>query len=206
MSLTLLRAADRAAVLWKNGGGLTREVAAGPPGAGLDDFDWRISLAEVREPGPFSRFDGIERGFAVLDGRLRLAVDGQAPVTLIPGDPLHVFPGEAGCFAIPLDGPTYDLNIMTRRGRARAHAVRMVVESRASLAMTTDLVVLVATQGVLATTAQGKTVELVKCDAMLASDMMSQSIDLEATSPSALLIISLTVGAHGEPGEPGRIQ
>ena len=46
---------------WKNGGGSTTEIAIAPPGAGLDDFDWRISLATISEDGPFSVFPGIDR-------------------------------------------------------------------------------------------------------------------------------------------------
>ena len=53
----LLSAARRAAVPWKNGGGVTREVAAHPAGASLEDFDWRVSTAEVRAAGPFSGFE-----------------------------------------------------------------------------------------------------------------------------------------------------
>jgi environmental stress-induced protein Ves len=195
MSLSLLRAADRAAVPWKNGGGLTREVAAGPAGSGLDDFDWRISLAEVREPGPFSRFDGIDRGFAVLDGRIRLAVDDREPITLSVGDPIHAFPGEASCFATPLDGPTHDLNVMTRRGRAQAHAVRLTVETQASIALSSDLVVLVAAQGPVAVTARGEQLKLVERDAVLAQDMMGDRLDLLTTSRSTVLVISLDVGS-----------
>ncbi|MCZ0993430.1 HutD family protein [Streptomyces noursei] len=53
--MRILRADGRAAVPWRNGGGLTREVAAHPPGAGWDAFAWRVSLAEVTRDGPYSR-------------------------------------------------------------------------------------------------------------------------------------------------------
>ncbi|CAM5655899.1 hypothetical protein SSPIM334S_00286 [Streptomyces spiroverticillatus] len=43
--MKLLRAADRTAVPWKNGGGITREIAAWPQGAA--DFDWRVSTRRV---------------------------------------------------------------------------------------------------------------------------------------------------------------
>jgi len=65
----ILRAADRVAVPWKNGGGFTREVAAYPPQSDLGNFDWRVSLAEVRRGGPFSSFAGIDRHMAVICGR-----------------------------------------------------------------------------------------------------------------------------------------
>jgi environmental stress-induced protein Ves len=56
-----LRAADRTPRPWKNGGGQTTDVAVFPDGAGLDDFDWRVSIARVDGDGPFSIFPGVDR-------------------------------------------------------------------------------------------------------------------------------------------------
>lgn len=53
---------------WKNGGGETREIAAFPPGAGFDDFDWRLSIATIAEDGAFSAFPGIDRTLILLSG------------------------------------------------------------------------------------------------------------------------------------------
>src|SRR5580658_10488529 len=53
---------------WKNGGGATRTIAVSPPGAGFDDFDWRVSIADVASSGEFSRFPGIDRTILLLDG------------------------------------------------------------------------------------------------------------------------------------------
>jgi environmental stress-induced protein Ves len=114
--VTLLRAADRTAVPWKNGGGVTREVAAWPPGAGFDDFAWRVSMAEVRSDGPFSMFPGVDRILAVLEGRLVLSVEGQASITLAHDTPPAAFPGDAPTTARVESGPVLDLNVMTRRG------------------------------------------------------------------------------------------
>ncbi|MBN3819399.1 HutD family protein, partial [Paraburkholderia sp. Se-20369] len=36
VTATMMRAADLVASPWKNGGGVTREIAAFPPGAALD--------------------------------------------------------------------------------------------------------------------------------------------------------------------------
>ena len=78
----ILRARERVAVPWKNGGGVTRTVAVHPPGSDLKTFDWRVSIAEVRSSGPFSVFSGVERHMAVLSGRLSLSIDGGAPVSV----------------------------------------------------------------------------------------------------------------------------
>ena len=50
------------------GGGSTTEIAVAPPGAGFDDFDWRVSLATITQDGPFSAFPGIDRTLALVDG------------------------------------------------------------------------------------------------------------------------------------------
>jgi len=125
--MQLLRAAGRAAVPWKNGGGVTREVAAFPEGAGFDRFDWRISIADVAAGGPFSRFPGIDRVLTVIEGRgLLLSVEGMADTNLNERSNPFAFLGDAGCDAILLDGPIRDLNVMTRRGTCTA-AVRRIL-------------------------------------------------------------------------------
>ena len=43
---------------WKNGGGVTREIAKGAAAGPDDDWGWRISIAEVERDGPFSTFPG----------------------------------------------------------------------------------------------------------------------------------------------------
>lgn len=68
MTVRILRAAGRAAAPWKNGGGVTREIAAGPEGAGMDTFAWRVSLADVGADGPFSVFPEVTRVLTVVDG------------------------------------------------------------------------------------------------------------------------------------------
>src|ERR1700685_2967807 len=89
-----LPAALRTAVPWKNGGGLTREVAAAPEGAALANFDWRVSNPEVRIPGPFSIFPGVQRTLCVLEGRLALEVEGTRPVQLAADSAPYVFSGD----------------------------------------------------------------------------------------------------------------
>jgi environmental stress-induced protein Ves len=128
-AVRLLRAADRAASPWKNGGGVTREIAASPAGAGLDDFAWRISLADVGEGGPFSVFAGIDRVITVVEGAgMELTVDGRSELMTGRGRPF-AFPGDADTSCRLLDGPIRDFNVMTRRGRVAAE-VEIVREDR----------------------------------------------------------------------------
>ncbi|ENU29999.1 hypothetical protein F991_02486 [Acinetobacter sp. CIP-A165] len=53
---------------WKNGAGYTVELARSE-GESLDVFDWRISMADVKSAGEFSKFHGMQRILTVLDGQ-----------------------------------------------------------------------------------------------------------------------------------------
>lgn len=106
---------------WKNGAGMTREIAAWPPGSGLEDFDWRLSVAALERAAPFSTFAGVDRIILVLDGAgMQLLYDRGEPVqTLRPLEPWS-FAGERVLHAALPHGPCRDFNVMTRRGRWRA--------------------------------------------------------------------------------------
>nr|WP_232793022.1 HutD family protein [Caulobacter hibisci] len=122
----MLRAADRAPAPWKNGGGTTWEIAAQPPGAGLDAFDWRLSIAEVASAGPFSVFPGVDRVLTVIAGEgLRLSIDGQGEALLDETAAPLAFPGDAPASAALDAGPIRDLNLMVRRGAWRGRARRL---------------------------------------------------------------------------------
>lgn len=113
----LLRASERAAVPWKNGGGRTHEVMVHPPGADMAAFLWRLSIAEVADAGPFSTFEGIDRTLAMVSGTLELAIgEAESRVRLDNQSPPVRFRGEERTFGTPVAGTAIDLNAMTRRG------------------------------------------------------------------------------------------
>lgn len=106
---------------WKNGAGTTRELARGPVGAGLDDFDWRISLAEIERDAPFSAFPGIERCIVLLQGTgMELLGEPGKGVQSLRRLVPWTFDGERALSAHLSGGPCSDFNVMTRRGRWRA--------------------------------------------------------------------------------------
>ncbi|GLU32461.1 HutD family protein [Trinickia caryophylli] len=119
-SMRIVRGAALAAAPWKNGGGVTREVAVHPPGAGFDNFVWRVSVADVERSGPFSRFAGVDRTLVLLAGAGMQIADarGMAQTSLTAPFAFVQFPGELAIDAALVDGPTRDLNIMLRRGLA----------------------------------------------------------------------------------------
>ncbi|MEV6977787.1 HutD family protein [Kitasatospora sp. NPDC093806] len=121
--IQFLRAAERPAMAWRNGGGVTREVAGYPAGSGLDDFAWRVSLADVAAAGPFSAFPRVDRVITLVEGPgMALTVDGDEQVVDAPFRPF-AFSGDAATDCRLLGGPLVDFNVMTRRGRAAANLV-----------------------------------------------------------------------------------
>lgn len=72
-----LSSADYKCMLWKNGAGYTIELARSE-GTSLELFDWRISMADVKTSGSFSKFDGMQRYLTVLEGQdILLNIDHQ---------------------------------------------------------------------------------------------------------------------------------
>jgi len=122
--MQLLRARDRTPRPWKNGGGITYEIAVVPRESDFSNFLWRLSIAEVTEAGPFSNFEDIDRVFAVLSGSIALTFANQTIEVGAKSDPI-VFAGEASCFATPMKGAVTDLNLMLRRDKVRGQMRRM---------------------------------------------------------------------------------
>lgn len=105
---------DIAPVPWKNGGGVTRELATG--GGSGTAWGWRVSLAEVARDGPFSAFPGVDRVIAVIDGAgMDLVAPDGVKTALEPFQPVR-FSGDAALNGRLRDGPVRDLNVMVRRG------------------------------------------------------------------------------------------
>jgi hypothetical protein len=115
----LLTPADYRRMPWKNGGGVTVEIAAHPAQAALDAFDWRVSVADVAADGPFSRFPGVDRILLLLAGTgLHLAGAGHDVDLRAPYEP-YAFSGDDAVEGRLVDGPVRDFNLMLRRGRVR---------------------------------------------------------------------------------------
>lgn len=124
--MRIIRPGEYRRMPWKNGGGETVEIAVGPAGASLDAFDWRVSMAHVASSGPFSRFPGIDRTLAVLEGAgIRLSIAGREAVSLGRDTPPFGFSGDDRAEAELIDGAIEDLNVMTRRASHRHRLSRL---------------------------------------------------------------------------------
>lgn len=132
--MRILRAAEYRSMPWKNGGGVTTEIAVSPTGAGLDDFDWRVSMARVESSGPFSQFAGIDRTLAVLEGEgIVLEIAGYPPTSINRASALFSFPADVQSSATLIGGPITDLNVMTRRSRMRHSVERLSISTPAEI-------------------------------------------------------------------------
>lgn len=111
---------------WLNGGGLTRQVAAGrfapqpAPCAPGEPWDWRISVAVISRDGPFSTFDGADRSAVLIEGALGLHQGDDELDFARPGD-LRNFAGEVARTARLRGARARLFNVMVQR--ARCHAI-----------------------------------------------------------------------------------
>jgi uncharacterized protein len=143
--LRIIRSADYVARPWKNGGGVTRDIFVSPPGASLDNFDWRLSLAQVDRDGPFSRFDNVDRTLVLLSGAMSLHEQDRS-TELMPNSPFS-FAGERTISATLPGGTTVDFNVMTRRGRALHTVQRCTFNKRVTIKAAATTVVFALERG-----------------------------------------------------------
>ena len=198
--VTLLPAAGRAQVPWKNGGGVTQTLAAFPIDAGPDAFMWRVSIAEVRTAGPFSAFPETDRHLSVLEGTLLLSVAGQ-PSTLSPDSAGLAFPGDVSASGTPIGGPVLDLNVMTRRGQFHAEVEKL--HSGRPVPVNGEVAILVATAAT--DVAYGQTRAAIgRLDALSVTNPGGRPLSITADGPAHLIqifaqdySIELSQGAKG---------
>lgn len=121
---------------WKNNLGWTREIHRATvdasalqepalPGADFptsdDNYDWRVSIAEIDHDCPFSAFPGHDRVLVLLEGNgMRLEFSDGRRVELEPPHQRIAFRGEETLNCILTDGPTRDFNLIWKRDRVHA--------------------------------------------------------------------------------------
>ncbi|UZX04868.1 HutD family protein [Arthrobacter sp. CDRTa11] len=120
--MEIIRYAELRPQPWRNGGGVTRELASHPKAASAQDgaWDWRVSIAEVSKAGDFSGFPGMERVLTVIDGELLLLTVDGAEHPLEKYRPFR-FSGEAASHGALPTGDIRDLNVITRTGSFKGY-------------------------------------------------------------------------------------
>lgn len=175
---------------WKNGAGTTTEIAVAPAGSGLDEFDWRLAIADLDRSGPFSSFPGVDRLLMLLPpGAVTLEVDGRqramAPLDVV------AFAGESAVSASLASGPARDLNLMLRRGRVEATMEAVVLEAERRVPVDGSLIVLCAIDGSVGIESDGTQVVLELLDCAIVEPAESREITLRAAGRAVVAVIAM---------------
>ena len=119
--MRLIRIDDIAPAPWKNGGGVTREIALCADDRGIA---WRLSAADVARAGPFSAFPGLKRVLTVIGGDgLKLRHAGGV-IAARPGEPVR-FDGDTPIDCELEGGPVRDFNLIYDPARHAMDVVRL---------------------------------------------------------------------------------
>jgi environmental stress-induced protein Ves len=113
LTVGLLPRDEQGTTPWLDGGGVTRELAAGVVD---DELAWRVSIARIDEPGAFSRWPGMHRSFTLLAGDEVVLTIGGNEHAVLRGQTLE-FSGDAAVECSLPAGPVEALNLMTHRGQ-----------------------------------------------------------------------------------------
>lgn len=192
--MTILRFADLRPDRWRNDGGTTREIAS--CGDDPTHVMWRLSLAEVEHPGPFSLFPDAERILTVVDGEeMVLDVEGQEH-TVERGRPFH-FSGDAAVTARLPTGSVRALNVVIHRGTLRADVAIQELSAQHSHHVSAGSYAVVVS-GRAVVQADGVLTELFRFDTVQGDELESP----EVTGHGLLAVVSFTDRGRSMDMEP----
>jgi environmental stress-induced protein Ves len=188
--MRLIRSSSYRRQPWKNGGGETIEIAVSPAGAGIDDFDWRISMAKVASDGPFSGFSGVDRTLTILEGEgIELTVEGSEPARVV--DKPHFFPGDVATGATLLDGPITDLNVMTRRQRYHHRVTPIALNGGLDMVIRSPIALLYCHSGIAVVEDEFAPPFDLQAGDTLHVEAQPNSLRLNAKAPSRLFLVEI---------------
>lgn len=119
--MKIIRQRDLREGRWRNGMGVSWDIASDPPAA--EAFGWRFAIARIDADVPFSIYPEVDRIFTLIEGDgldlefeggRRLAVDRQ----FVP----HFYPCDVPTLCRLRDGPCHALNLFVTRGQWTASA------------------------------------------------------------------------------------
>jgi environmental stress-induced protein Ves len=112
-SVRLRRRSDYLSMPWRNGAGVTLEIARDAPSE--VEFQWRLSMATLSATGPFSMYPGYRRSVTLVGGDgFRLDIEHQGSAVLDAVGATSFFPGEVATACTLLGGECRDLSLMVR--------------------------------------------------------------------------------------------
>ncbi len=121
--MTIIRSSSLREGRWRNGMGVSWDIASEPHNSGAGEFGWRFAIARIDADVPFSHYPDTDRIFTLIDGN-GLDLDLRSHPTLAVHDLFvpHAYPCDVETFCRLRDGPCRALNLFLRRGRWTATA------------------------------------------------------------------------------------
>ena len=146
-----------------------------------------MSMATVAGDGPFSRFAGIDRTLAVLEGEgIVLSVEGRPEERLTKTSTPLAFAADQPTSARLVAGPITDLNAMTRRGHWTHRMERLTVQGVAAIGDGGDIAIVFCASGSTAISDGEESLALSRHDAAIV-----HTLPLEARGKAELYIVRL---------------
>jgi environmental stress-induced protein Ves len=128
MKIQHLSSKDYQRMPWKNGQGSTTQLVSAAATDG--GFDWRLSIAEVGQSGPFSDFSGYDRTITLIEGQgMVLTFNGSMERRIDKTFAPLPFDGGWQTDCRLIDGPLRDFNLMV--SRRWGHGVMAILRPRA---------------------------------------------------------------------------
>lgn len=188
MALQLISPNQWQTQAWKNGGGITHQLARFDDNAGMR---WRVSIAEVASDGPFSRFEQTDRIIMLLEGKgfcLHGAED--KPVVLEKALVPFAFAGETAIECTLINGPVRDFNLMTRRYDIKAGLQVLSVPQALSLQLAQESMLYLAS-GQLQVSFKEHSYQLEAGQSLLCTDEAGELQISAGTEPCQLVWICI---------------
>ena len=119
MKVNSFKSSDYLSMPWKNGQGSTLQLACSH--TDLNDFDWRISVADVKHDGLFSFFENKLRMISILHGNgLQLKNLDSQQETFLSKNIIYKFSGNEPIQSTLLNGAIRDFNLIYKPERYHA--------------------------------------------------------------------------------------
>ncbi len=179
----LIRFADLEPQPWKNGGGVTREIAALRHGQSNEQIVWRLSIADVVCDGPFSNFAGLTRILTVIKGHGIRLISANGINSAGFGVPVE-FDGGMAVDSELIDGPIRDLNVMFD---ARLCSAAVTVVKGPAQWQGADILAIIGLTGLCRV---NDTHDLAEGDTLLTG---AAPVDLKPDAGAGALIVSLRI-------------
>ncbi len=142
--MRIIRFSELETIPWKNGGGVTREIAAVREN---ENIIWRLSIADVASDGPFSSFVGLTRILTVIEGNGIKLTSTDRTIEAALGAPVK-FDGGQAIDSKLIDGPICDLNVMFDPKRCHADVILLKAPDHLKLqANSTQNIAIVGLEG-----------------------------------------------------------